>query len=265
MIWLATAVVLSVMIGAVYAKSFERSNKNDTLGPEIKLFLETGPSADNAFKGEDLESVLKRSLTQRNNDSDSKIKLITRPSNAKDFDPPGYGLYSYLLFGSNSEASRKQRLAASRAYCRNFERISTELLSRVSINNLNIFQVLVKNAVPGEKYCENPDVLTDDYYDYTRAEELLQYIGIEGDGIYLVACDKPILTYGCVRSRMLVMDLSTVQERLIELSVLEFRRQTRKKEYLNDRTISNLMFALRKALPKVAEFISIATAAAKER
>jgi hypothetical protein len=194
----------------------------------------------------------------------SKIKEVTRwLFTGPGTEPPGYGLYSYLLFGSSSEAGRSKRYAAARAYCQNFAPLEDALRMGYKPINLNVFLVPLSAMTPSDTYCKADELLVDDYYNYVSANNMLESIGVESDGVYLIACDTPISK--CDRARMLTVDLTTVDVHLVELSVLEFRRQTRKEEYWDDNSLRNLVLTLRLKLPAIKVFISFATAAAKER
>jgi hypothetical protein len=196
-----------------------------------------------------------------------KIDTVTRVElPVQQLEPIGYGLYSYLLFGSNSEAGKQRRYAASRAYCKNIPPLQEAIREGYATINLNLFIVPTKDVQINEEYCHDSEKLVNIYYDYTRAKKILYNIGIKGDGIYLVACSGALLTHGkCDPHKTLVVELGTVKERLIELCVLEFRSQTRKQKYWNDMTLRSLLLSLRLKLPDVAEFIKFAEAVAAER
>jgi hypothetical protein len=139
------------------------------------------------------------------------------------------------------------------------------VVKNIKPQNLNIFLVPTKGTASKDTYCQNAETLVDDYYDYSVAKTLLQDIDLEGDGIYLVACKGAISTGDCDRKKMLVVNLTTVNERLSEFSILEFRSQTRKKVYWNDTSLRHLVIALRLMLPEVADFIGLAEASVRER
>jgi hypothetical protein len=216
-------------------------------------------------------SVVEKPLLASDEDSKisragAKIKQVTKTLLSRSgVEPSGYGLYSYLLFGSSSEAGRSKRYATSRAYCKNFPELRDALDLSIQPINLSVFFVPTKDLTPRDTYCRDAETLVDNYYDYARAQKLLYDAGLEGDGIFLVACSKPIVKDGCDPKTMLVMDLTTVTEKLAELSVLEFRGLARKPETWNEISLRKLAYELRIRLPEIKDFISIAKAAAKER
>jgi hypothetical protein len=258
MVWLITITVIFGIIFAAhaYAKGFGMSAYGDRPSSHPTIFLEARPPATwKPIEGKKPFLVSEGKLQLPRIDSD--IKEVTRhglPTGT--FEPSGYGLYSYLLFGSSSQAGRTKRYAAAQAYCTNFLPISEAEKQGIPRLNLNVFSVPIKDTAPST-YCDNARKLVDDYYDYLLAKKLFQDAGLEGDGIYLVACNKPILA-GCDRKKMLVVQLTTVPEDLSELCVLEFRRQTRKPNYWNDTTLRNVALTLRTQLPRIAQFISFA-------
>jgi hypothetical protein len=263
MIWLiATATILSIIFAFyTHAKALEKLTNEEKPSFQQTIFLKTAPSE--GF-WDPTDSLLNTPLSGRKFvATDSKILLVTRLMFPE---PPGYGLYSYLLFGSRSKAGRNKRYAAARGYCQNFPPIE-EALKIVGPKNLNAFLIPTRPETP-ISYCENPQTLVDDYYDYALSERILQNIHLEGDVIYLVACDKPIWGDGCHREKMLVFNLTTVDERLSELCILDFRDQTRHPEYWSRGYFDSELLLINfrtKILPQLAAFISFAEAAAKGR
>ena len=233
MFWLLTiVVVVSIFLNwLAYAQSSEDSanniEKKDSPSSQPIIFLQNTPSDGSR---DSTDSAIKNLSLLFNKDSqlkESKIKLVTRLDlRVQVFEPQGFGLYSYLLFGSNSEAGKLKRYAASHAYCKDIPPISEAFRLGLSKENLNVFLVPTKDVPPGVNYCQNAESLVNDFYDYTRAQKLLDELHLNGDGIYLVACESPFLTQGkCDPKKTLVAELTTVNERLIELCILEFRRQ----------------------------------------
>jgi hypothetical protein len=284
MVWLIiTAVILGVIFRAhAYAVVSEKSGNEDRPFSLPTIFLADRPSSHpmmpfktasfleprDDLTGDGVKKPLlvsDESFSEKFGTPRAGSKIMTKVLLPRGgVEPSGYGLYSYLLFGSSSEAGRSKRYAASRAYCKNFPELS-EALGVFKPIDVNVFSVPTNDRAPRDTYCKDAEKLVDDYYDYTLAKRLLQDVGLEGDGIYLVACERPILGGSCDPKKTLVVDLTTVKESLSELCVLEFRRQTRKKETWNDTSLRKLVFELRKKLPDIAEFISIAKAAAKDR
>jgi len=280
MLWLIiVAAILGIILAAhSYAMGSERSSSESRASFHITtpledrpysqpvIFLKAEPSEEpwdsSALKKWLLVSEEKPTLPR----AGSKIEQITRTRlPGSSVEPTGYGLYSYLLFGSSSEAGRSRRYATSRAYCKNFPELGQALELGTQPVNLNVFLVPTTNLAPSDGYCRDAKALVDDYYDYAMAQKLLHGVGLEGAGIFLVACSRPIISDGCDPEKMLVMDLTTVKENLAELGVLEFRRLARKPETWNDLSLRRLAYELRITLPDIKDFITIAKAVAKER
>jgi hypothetical protein len=254
MVWLiVTVLILSIIFGAhTYAAAGTGKLTNKTTSSsQPTIFLYDRPSSQ--LLAEELKFPL----------AGTKKPIVTRLE-LLGFEPPGYGLYSYLLFGSSSDAGLNKRYAASRAYCKNFPALSEAVRLGYEPINLNVFQVPTKFLAP-DKYCLDPKNLVDNYYDYTLAKKILQDVGLEDDGVYLVACDNPIIRGGCDPKKMLVMNLTPVKETLAELCVLEFRNRARDPKTWNDITLRSLALELRKRLPDMDNFISIAEAAVRRR
>jgi hypothetical protein len=239
----------AIFAAYVHAKALETPADTDKPSSQPTIFLKTAPS-ERFWDPND--SALNTTLLVSETKFGSRISEVTRTMlkfhlfdrpDVGDYDsaydigasePSGYGLYSYLLFGSQSEAGRSKRYAAARGYCQNFIP-SEKALTRYRQENLNLFLVPTEPFASESTYCENPKKLVDVYYDYSLAQRILLKIGLDigfiDDDIYLVACHTPILAKGCHREKMLVFNLTTVPEHLSELCILRFRDQTRQPEY----------------------------------
>jgi hypothetical protein len=270
MVWLIiTTVILVAIFGAhAYAtdtgeltNKYERSSKPMIYLSDRPTMLPRTAASDEPW---DPFRSLFENLKEGPGEN-SKDKVITKlllPHSS--VEPSGYGLYSYLLFGSSSEAGRNKRYATARAYCKNFPELSEAIEVGIAPINLNIFSVPTKDIAPKDTYCRDAETLVDDYYDYARAQKLMRDIGLSDNGIYLVACDAPIAR-GCNPKTMFVVKLTTVKATLAELCVLEFRIQARNKNTWNDTTLRSLAYQIRTRLPDIERFISIGEAAAKGR
>lgn len=209
-----------------------------------------------------------------------KIKTTTRAKiRASKLEVPGYGLYSYLLFGANSVAGRPKRLAAARAYLALFPAVTDPAIKDLPKGNLNIFYVpwrgptigldtLIKGGaegmVTGQDINTSAEFLIE-RYDYTFARRLLRKIGEEGDGIYLVSYFKPLGRIDKPNpKKLLVQDLSGVREDLIELWIMEFRRQVRRQRYWSPLTLRNVMKELRTKLALIVPLVRFAGMAISE-
>jgi hypothetical protein len=261
MIWLiATTTMLAIIFAAyVHAKAFQKTANEDKPSFQPTIFLEAKPS-QGFWNPSDSIVNAPLSLSRKKFVATGSIELVTRLQLMFP-EPPGYGLYSYLLFGSRSEATRSKRYAAARGYCQNFDPIE-EVLKEHRAENLNAFAIPTRPSTPADTYCKSEKMLVDEYYDYSLADQILRKINLEGDVIYLVACDKPILADGCDRTKMLVFNLTPVlvTENLSELCIIYFRDQTRKPKYWAVGIFNFEKFLVEfrtKILPQMARFIRI--------
>ena len=170
----------------------------------------------------------------------------------------GYGLYSYLLFGSSGKAGHQRRLTVACAYLSVIGDIEEAAIRDLSPWSINIFYVPLRSA--GYR---RDAVTTQDAgwlvanYDYPRARLLLNRVGEDGDDIFLVSYREPLTTIAAPQaSELLVQDLSLVPQELLELWIEEFRRQVRLETYWNELTFRQAMLRLRSALPHVARYVA---------
>lgn len=174
-----------------------------------------------------------------------------------------YGYYSYLIFGSNAAANRSSRLAAARAYLDQFPPVTDRELRDVPARELNVFVAPIVDRDSLPKSAE--ELLTK--YDYWYALNLLRRVGREGDGIYIVSYPTALDVLSLPNpNEVVIQDLSAVPTNLIELWILEFRRQVRQERQWNKLSLRNAILRLRTALPLAAEFVrfsGIATAGEK--
>jgi hypothetical protein len=192
------------------------------------------------------------------------VKLTARaPLWTGGVETAGYGLYSYLLFGSSGAAGLQRRLAAACAYLSVIRSAEEVTIPELSPRSINIFYVPLRSV--GYR---RDAVTTQDAawlvanYDYSRAGLLLNRIGEDGDDVYLVSYREALTTVETPQlDRLLVQDLSLVPQELIELWIEEFRRQVRGQEYWDELTFRQAMLRLRSALPHVAGYVAFLGAA----
>jgi hypothetical protein len=170
----------------------------------------------------------------------------------------GYGLYSYLLFGSSGRAGYQRRLTVACAYLSVIHDAEEATIRELSPSSMNIFYVPLRSA--GYR---RDAVTTQDAawlvanYDYPRARLLLNRIGEDGHDVFLVSYREPLTTIEAPEaSRLLVQDLSLVPQELLELWIEEFRRQVELETYWNELTFRQAMLRLRSALPHVARYVA---------
>lgn len=187
------------------------------------------------------------------------VELTARaPLWTGDTEADGYGLYSYLLFGSGAEVTRARRIAAACAYLSVVPAREEPAVEQVSPENLNIFYVPLRSSSYRRAALTSADAAwLVANYDYSRARVLLNRIGEAGDDIFLVSYRERLTRVEAPDAdRLLVQDLSLVPPDLIELWVREFRRQVRRRPYWDEFTFRQAMLRLRSALPHVARYVA---------
>ena len=168
----------------------------------------------------------------------------------------GYGLYSYLLFGSRpTAASRERYLKAIEEYLK-FPDIARLEAFNTSRRTLNITYLPVL-AVPGRQIL---DRLTDEHYseiaewvlkqyDYERARVLLRGLpGGQREGPYIVSFLKPPTWSGSPARPYLYQDQSSVPPHLVSLWTKEFLNQAAQEQFWQERTVVQLVLKLRTAI-----------------
>ena len=192
----------------------------------------------------------------------------------RDEEEQGFGLYSYLLFGSPppresesppseesrsevcppAEESRARYVAALQAYVDVVQPIEDVLRYREPAT-VNITYLPVKSMVP-EAVQESPAALLDNY-NYVRAELILDALAAEDDlrdGPYILSYDQPLTDQSELTERYLFQDLSSVPPRLIRVWVKEFVNQVEQPEYWDRRFWPTFRLYLRQGLANLAEF-----------
>lgn len=140
----------------------------------------------------------------------------------------GYGLYSYLLFGSPpSDANRKRYRDAIDSYLRLIPDV-TILEKYIQHKELNITYLPVDSSP--EDAISVDWVL--EHYDYARARALLRFIlGDNRNGPYFISALEPLTGKKTISDQYLYQDLSTVPEELIHIWVKEFLNQAAQERF----------------------------------
>ncbi len=139
----------------------------------------------------------------------------------------GYGLYSYLLFGSRpaNDTQRKRYLAVIEAYLRRLEDIGeVESSSRINRSELNVTYLPVTAKPPPAPSAEQ--LLAS--YDFPRALALLSLF--EGDllaGPYILSYREPLGGLRRAEAPCIFQDLSGVPESVANLWMSEFLKEAR--------------------------------------
>jgi hypothetical protein len=191
---------------------------------------------------------------------------------------PGYGLYSYLLFGSRPES-------LSSAHWQRFEQAiaafldipsATEIAQYVAAARINIsfLPVIIsqrelplhaqprvfhfdlerlaghatEHQAAGKTTPPGPDTacILVSNYDYARAQVLLSvFAEPHQEGPYIVSVAQPLSTIYTPPRQYLYQDLSSVPPELIRLWVNEFVAQSREQEFWKTRTKEQFILRLR--------------------
>lgn len=179
----------------------------------------------------------------------------------------GYGLYSYLLFGSHpTEATRERYLRAVTAYL-TIPPIG-ELEGPIPPQQLNITYLLLKDRPP-RKYaeCLQSQCVTNkravavwvlNHYDYDRAQVLLGAVpGLQRNGPYIVSHFNPLTGIGTLSGQYLYQNLSWVPEDLVLSWVKEFLKQAAQEHFWEERTAQQLVLKLRTAIEILAKGLPV--------
>jgi hypothetical protein len=172
----------------------------------------------------------------------------------------GYGLYSYVLFGSRpTDATRERYLKTLEAYIALIESIKDLEASGLAKHRLNISYVPVAK-LPALKDKPSAEWLLENY-DYARARALLSALpgAYRSDGPYIISYLTPVRPTESITDHYLYQDLSTTAPRVIAGYAREFFNQAAQERYWDDRTarqlalqLQNTMYLMARALPDVA-------------
>jgi hypothetical protein len=167
---------------------------------------------------------------------------------------PGYGLYSYLLFGSppKNDIDRKRYMQTITDYVNIIVDIS-ELKKYIPPRELNITYLpinLPPSSTPSSEW-----IL--DHYNYARARSLLRTLrGDLRDGPYIISTLKPLSTFKTAPAKYLIQDMSSVPPHLISQWVKEFINQAAKERYWEEDTIRQFVLVIRTRIGIVTEGLS---------
>lgn len=158
---------------------------------------------------------------------------------------PGYGLYSYLLFGAPpGDGARERYASALEAYLRLIPDL-TALEQYVPAAELNVVYVPLRVA-PDRQTA--PDRMLADY-DYARARSLVRLVpGPHRDGPYIVSSLKPLGGVGqpaTTPTPYLFQDLSNVPPQLVASWIKEFLNQAAQERFWEERSTQQFALKLR--------------------
>jgi hypothetical protein len=166
----------------------------------------------------------------------------------------GYGLYSYLLFGSppTDDIVRERYLQAINSYLNIIVDIS-KLRKYFPPNELNITYLPLNLPPPSTISAEW--IL--DHYNYARARYLLRTLrGSLRDGPYIISTLKPLSTFKTAPAKYLFQDMSSVPPQLIAKWVKEFINQASKERYWEENTISHFVLVMRTRIEMASDGLS---------
>jgi hypothetical protein len=166
----------------------------------------------------------------------------------------GYGLYSYVLFGSPPQAQAAGRyLDTIKAYLQLVAEI-TSLVKHLPRAELNVTYVPVTQALPGQGIAQVSAEWVLQHYDYARARVLLRALpGNHRDGPYIVSTLQPLSSTVTLADSYLYQDLTPVPPHLLPLWVKEFMNQAAQERFWEQQTTKQLGLKLRTTVGVLAE------------
>lgn len=178
----------------------------------------------------------------------------------------GYGLYSYLLFGTQpTEGTRERYLAAIRAYVETIETVE-KLRTQFSKRELNITYLPVTEEPASDK---PPAEWLLDHYDFARAIKLLgAFPQAGGLGPYLFSTLEPASRLAAENKNVacpcLFQNLTTVEPSIMVLWIHEFKKQAEQEEFWRQDTRETAMLKLRNAIALGASALDATKKSAEE-
>ena len=178
----------------------------------------------------------------------------------------GYGLYSYLLFGTQpTEGTRERYLAAIRAYLEMIETVE-KLRTQFDKKELNITYLLVTEEPLGDKPAAEWLL---EHYDFARAMKLLGAFPQSGSlGPYLFSTTEPASPAAAENKNVtcpcLFQDLSTVEPSIMVLWIQEFKNQAAQEEFWRQDTRETAVLKLRNAIAVGASALDATRKSAEE-
>jgi hypothetical protein len=177
----------------------------------------------------------------------------------------GYGLYSYLLFGSRpTEESRPRYLSALEAYVTLAERLHALTEAGIAPRQLNVTHVPVIQLPRTEDRPSAQWLL--DRYDYARARAVLTEMpgDYRAEGPYIVSTLSPLTGSARFPDEYLYQDLTIVPPRVVGAYAQAFLNQAAQERFWEARTAARLALALRTTLATAADGLPEVQAAVKD-
>ncbi len=172
-------------------------------------------------------------------------RALLQPGSSED---SGYGLYSYLLFGSSpSDATRERYAKTVESYLALVPDVMS-LEEYIQRKELNILYLPVRSAPTQQPL----GAWALDNYDYARARSFLRNLPRNNrDGPYILAATRPLGQAGgsgLEAGHYLLQDLSSVPPHLAALWVKEFLNQAAQNRFWEERTAVKLGLNLRRTI-----------------
>jgi hypothetical protein len=166
---------------------------------------------------------------------------------------PGYGLYSYILFGSRPAAAHRERyIKVIESYVQVIEYITSLERAGIAPHQLNVTYLPI-TKIPREKR-PTPGWLLE-HYDYARARAILSALpgDYRTDGPYIVSSLKPLSRVSRISGEYLYQDLSMVPPHIVALYAKEFFNQAAQERFWEQRRARQLALNLRTTLGNLAQ------------
>src|SRR5262245_5165938 len=166
----------------------------------------------------------------------------------------GYGLYSYLLFGSPPTDNTRDRYRAAIITYLELIPARTAIEEFLPRHQLNITYLPIKVNPPEDLSLKEHTEWILTYYNYTRARVLLGALpGIHREGPYIASSPKPLSSAELLSGSYLYQDLSSVPPSLVQLWIKEFLNQAGQEHFEKKRVVEQLVLKLRTAIAVLAE------------
>jgi hypothetical protein len=164
-------------------------------------------------------------------------------------EPPGYGLYSYVLLGDKTNNDNRQL----------YEAIVSAFLGLVEASRFSNTDKRQQNITympvgePAPKDITAAWIL--DHYDHAAAQVLIAKLPVHANlsGVYIISYDQPVSAVGSLnKQRLLVQDLTGLPSDLAFLWFDKFVEQAREERYWDNQTIGQFMLDMRTDIAKIA-------------
>ena len=171
---------------------------------------------------------------------------------------PGYGLYSYLLFGEPLSPGNRDLYRAVLSAFLSLEEVRRFEAAGEARNQLNVTYLPLRERPPS---AASLDWLLD-HYDYARSQIILARLIDRPAGPYIVSYTSALSKGPAVESgRLLVEDLSGITADLAFLWVNEFTTQASRPQYWDKPALRTLMLNLRTQVAVAARaFVEVRSA-----